>query len=188
VAARRGVPQRPCAEGQRWEWDGVGFEVLHPVATAGARVAADARARPNALSCVLQVRERGVPAPRVLLLTGDIEREQEAALVARHGQHLSSDVLLVPHHGSKTSSTPAFLDAVAPRVAVVQAGYRNRFGHPAPVVLQRYRERGIELVENARCGAWRLSPDGAACWRAVAPRYWQDAPAAPAAETPTDGP
>jgi competence protein ComEC len=188
LAARRGVPKRRCADGQRWEWDGVGFEMLHPAAGAGDR-ASDVRVRPNALSCVLQVRERGGPAPpRVLLLAGDIEREQEAALVARHGAHLASDVLLVPHHGSKTSSSPAFIDAVAPRVAVVQAGYRNRFGHPAPAVLQRYRERGIEVVENARCGAWRLSSAGASCWRAVAPRYWQDAPSSPASGSATDGP
>ena len=185
LAARRGVSRRPCADGQRWEWDGVGFELLHPPAGAGERAVADSRPRPNALSCVLQVREGGDPAPRVLLLTGDIEREQEAALLARHGTRLASDVLLVPHHGSKTSSSPAFIDAVAPRVAVVQAGYRNRFGHPAPAVLQRYRERGIEVVENARCGAWRLSPAGAGCWRTVAPRYWQDTPSGE--DAPEDG-
>jgi competence protein ComEC len=67
---------------------------------------------------------------------------------------LRSSVLLVPHHGSKTSSTPAFIDAVAPRVAVVQAAYRSRFGHPAAEVVERYRQRGITLVRTDACGAW----------------------------------
>ncbi|HEY2929716.1 ComEC/Rec2 family competence protein, partial [Piscinibacter sp.] len=80
------------------------------------------------MSCVLRVSSAGSGS---VLLTGDIEREQEAALVALLGDALKSDVLVVPHHGSKTSSTAAFLDAVQPRDAVFQAGYRNRFGHPA---------------------------------------------------------
>jgi competence protein ComEC len=183
-AARHGVAARRCGDGQRWQWDGVDFELLHPDAARFERAAASPRLQSNTLSCVLQVRERARSAPRVLLLPGDVERAQEGALVTRHGRRLASDVLLVPHHGSKTSSSAAFLDAVAPRVAVVQAGYRNRFGHPAPVVLQRLRERGIEVVQNADCGAWRLSAGVASCWRAVAPRYWRAEPAAAPAHAP----
>ena len=85
------------------------------------------------------------------------------------------DVLVVPHHGSRTSSTAAFLDAVQPRVAVIQAGYRNRFGHPAPDVVERYRERGIATAATPDCGAWlwpaRASPEGV-CQRDAARRYW----------------
>ena len=110
-----------------------------------------------------------------MLLTGDIEREQEAALVAGLGDALRSDVLVVPHHGSKTSSSAPFLDAVRPSVAVVQAGYRNRFGHPAAEVLDRYRERGIAIVVGATCGAWQWRSDskpGGSCQRDARRRYW----------------
>ena len=129
------------------------------------------------MSCVLRVSSarEGAPGGRSVLLTGDIEREQELALLAEGAAALRSDVLIVPHHGSKTSSTPAFLDAVQPRVAVFQAGYRNRFGHPAPDVLERYLERGIAVHASPDCGAWHgptpTAPLGA-CERDLARRYW----------------
>ena len=83
-------------------------------------------------------------------------------------------MLIVPHHGSRTSSTAAFLDAVQPRIAVFQAGYRNRFGHPAPDVLERYRERGIAIVASPACGAWHWPPrlGAATCQRDLVRRYW----------------
>jgi competence protein ComEC len=130
------------------------------------------------MSCVLRVAGQG----RSVLLAGDIEREQEAALVAAHGAALQSDVLVAPHHGSKTSSSAPFLDAVRPEVAVFQAGYRNRFGHPAEEVLDRYRERGIAIVTSAACGAWQWTADGGAggaCQRDVARRYWHHRVASP---------
>jgi len=168
----------PCLAGQRWQWDGVVFEVLHP------RTGDDATAsKPNALSCVLRVstdagaegRGGTAGAGASALLVGDIEAPQEAALLARAAPSLRADWLLVPHHGSKTSSTAAFLDAVQPRTALVQAGYRNRFGHPAPEVAARYRERGIALVESSVCGAatWRSAePDRHECERDQNRRYW----------------
>jgi competence protein ComEC len=113
-----------------------------------------------------------------VLLTGDIERDQEIRLLREHREALRSDVLLVPHHGSKTSSSAAFLDAVAPQVAVFQAGHRNRYGHPADEVLARYRERGIDILVSPSCGAWiwRSEPTGVdqrgGCERVQAPRYW----------------
>ncbi len=165
-------PARPCLAGQRWEWDGVAFEVLHPL--AGGDAPAPRPPRPNTLSCVLRVVAAGAEAPSVLLV-GDIEAAQEQALVAR-GAALQADLLLVPHHGSKTSSSPALLEAVRPRTALVQAGYRNRFGHPAPDVLLRYRERNIRVVESSRCGAatWvSAAPDAVACERDTGRRYWQ---------------
>ena len=169
LAAAR-APRR-CIAGERWRWDGVDFAVLRPEADDYGRTL-----KSNAMSCVLRVSAGG----RSLLLTGDIEREQEQALVGGLGEALRSDVLVVPHHGSKTSSSAAFLDAVRPRVAVFQAGYRNRFGHPAPEVLARYRARGIAIVASPACGAWQWRADGAAdgaCERDVARRYWQHAPA-----------
>ncbi|HEX6018488.1 MAG TPA: DNA internalization-related competence protein ComEC/Rec2, partial [Burkholderiaceae bacterium] len=140
---------RRCDAGQRWQWDGVAFEVLHPDAADYA-----AAATPNAISCVLRVSDA---AGRTALLTGDIEAPQETALVARLGPALRSTLLLVPHHGSKTSSSDAFVDAVQPQVALVQAGYRSRFGHPAPEVEARYLSRGIMLVRSDHCGAWSWS-------------------------------
>ncbi|MCR6475068.1 DNA internalization-related competence protein ComEC/Rec2 [Variovorax sp. ZS18.2.2] len=161
-------PTQRCEAGQRWTWDGVSFEVLHPFD-------ADYRSftRPNAVSCVLRIGNGRATA----LLAGDVERLQEAALVARTAEaHLRTDVLLVPHHGSKTSSSEALLDAVRPRIALVQAGYRNRFGHPAGEVVARYTERGVRLVESARCGAahWVSErPAELACERERRSRYWQ---------------
>lgn len=154
---------QPCLAGQRWQWDGVAFEFLHP--SPG-----DEAARPNARSCVLRIGN----GRQVALLAGDIEQPQEARLVGE-GTALKADVLLVPHHGSKTSSSAAFLEAVQPRWALVQAGYRNRFGHPAPVVAERYRERGIALVTSASCGAalWASArPQEMRCERESAGRYW----------------
>ena len=161
----RGVPHRRCLAGQAWDWDGVHFEILHP-GEADYAVAT----KPNAVSCVLRLQSAGGSA----LLTGDIEAAQEAALVRQFGARLQADVLVVPHHGSRTSSTAGFLAAVKPRVAVVQAAYRSRFGHPAPDVVARYEAQGVAVVRSDRCGAWRLSPaGGVSCERQRQPRYWQ---------------
>jgi competence protein ComEC len=110
-----------------------------------------------------------------VLLAGDIERAQEAALAPQAGG-LRADLLLVPHHGSRTSSTDAWLDAVQPWAALVQAGYRNRFGHPAPDVVERYRARGIVLLASPQCGAagWASrAPRVLRCERSASPRYWR---------------
>jgi competence protein ComEC len=157
-----------CAAGMAWEWDGVRFAVLHPASAA-------ARARKsNDLSCVLKVTAGG----RSMLLTGDIERTAEAELVARDAADLESDVLLTPHHGSRTSSSAGFLAAVRPSVAVIPVGYRNRFGHPNAEVVARYRDAGIQ--------AWRTDLQGAISVRLANGnismlserrenrRYWQD--------------
>jgi competence protein ComEC len=132
-----------CEAGQHWVWDGVVFEVLHPLASDYAR-----GLKSNALSCVVRIGN----GHQTALLAGDIEHHDENALVAR-GASLKADVLLAPHHGSKTSSSAVLLDAVKPSVVIVQAGYRNRFGHPAPDVLLRYGERGIQMIDSPHCGA-----------------------------------
>lgn len=162
-----------CATGQRWQWDGVDFEMLHP-----AMAAYDTPARSNTMSCVLRISaalkaSSGAAGPVSALLVGDIEVRQEQSLL-RAGS-IQSDLLLMPHHGSKTSSSGSFLDAVQPRLALAQAGYRNRFNHPAPEVLERYRERGIAVLQSAYCGAatWRSAqPAQWTCQRDVDLRYW----------------
>ncbi len=160
-----GAAVQRCEAGQRWDWDGVQFEVLHPLAEDFAVPGA----RPNAMSCVVRV----ASADESVLLTGDIEAVQEAALLARDPQRLRSRVLLVPHHGSRTSSTPAFIDGVAPGLAVAQAAHRSRFGHPAQDVVARYEARGIAFARSDRCGALTVAPGaGARCEREAARRYW----------------
>jgi competence protein ComEC len=157
-----------CERGQSWVWDGVRFEVLHPSAADYER---KLKLRPNALSCVLLVTAADTSA----LLAGDIEAAQEQDLL-QSGQALQADWLLVPHHGSATSSTQAFLEAVDPSVAIVQAGYRNRFGHPRPDVLRRYRDLGVLVVQTPRCGAstWHSEqPKLVQCERNQRQRYWQ---------------
>ena len=139
VAARR--PDLPCTAGHRWEWDGVSFEVLHPVDGAAGFE--------NDHSCVIRIESPGGSA----LLAGDIERAAEEALVSREGRGLSSDVLVVPHHGSDTSSTPGFLDAVSPSIALSSSAMRGRFSLPHPAVAERYAGAGIEMLSTARCGA-----------------------------------
>ena len=165
-AQRRG---RRCEAGQHWQWDGVDFVVLHPQADDYATAP-----KPNALSCTLRISTGSGSDIRAALFAGDIEQPQEARLVAS-GVKLDATLLLVPHHGSKTSSSAAFLDAVRPQIALVQTGYRNRFGHPAGPVLARYAERQIELVDSPHCGAatWVSSqPKAVQCHRLEALRYW----------------
>lgn len=171
----QGVPHRPCRAGDRWVWDGVSFELLHPT-----EVDLGPKRKANARSCVLRV-QAAAPGGGSVLLTGDIEREQEQRLVAALGSAgLQVDVLMAPHHGSKTSSSGEFLDATRPRVVVVQSGYRNRFGHPAPAVLMRYAQRDIRVVDSPRCGAWTWRGDAAVveahCQREIGLRHWHDRP------------
>ena len=165
-AQQPGAVNEVCEAGRQWDWDGVHFELLHPFASDYA-----ASAKPNAVSCVLRIGN----GRATVLLAGDIERDQERALVQRNAA-LAADVLLVPHHGSKTSSSDALLDAVRPRIALVQAGYRNRFGHPATEVVARFTDRGVRVVETVRCGAaqWTSAhPAEVACERDRRARYWQ---------------
>ena len=159
-------PMQRCEHGQSWSWDGVTFTVLHPRAQDD-----DTHAKPNALSCVLRIT---TPQAVSALLVGDIEAAQERALV-RSGEPLAAHWLLVPHHGSATSSTAEFLQAVHPRIAVVQAGYRNRFGHPRAGVMARYAAQGVHVVQTTRCGAstWHSAqPKMVRCERETQKRYW----------------
>jgi competence protein ComEC len=159
-----------CAAGERWSWDGVQFELLHPQAgVAAAR-------RGNDLSCVLKI----TAGRRSMLLTGDIERAAELDLVRRSGSALRADVLLVPHHGSRSSSTDELLAAVRPALAVAPVGYRNRFGHPNAEVLERYRAAGIAMRRTDLDGAVSVALQAdrleMRTERQLRRRYWHDAP------------
>ncbi|WP_241301472.1 ComEC/Rec2 family competence protein, partial [Burkholderia cenocepacia] len=169
-AQAAGVADRlPCAAGQRWTWDGVAFTMLWP---PGGRSAGSS----NGQSCVLRIDAGGTSA----LLTGDIEAGAERRLVADARDALAAQILVVPHHGSRTSSMEPFLDSVGPRVAVFPVGYRNRFGHPHRTVLARYEARGIPLPRTDRDGAVRfdVAPAGGgfgfARYRDERRRYWMD--------------
>lgn len=176
------VDKLSCVAGTQWEWDGVQFAVLYPFSSDMQEVQSDQGSQgvgvtsPNALSCVLRISSQNGEARVAALLTGDIESAQEQALLTRYGsQGLQSNWLLVPHHGSKTSSSKQFLAAVAAEVAVAQAGYLNRFGHPAIDVVTRYRQQNTQFVNTAYCGAasWRSSvPSQIVCQRDVQKHYW----------------
>lgn len=165
--ARMRVSMQQCVAGQAWDWDGVHFRLLNPAAGAGDR--------DNDSSCVLLVEGHSGR----LLLTGDISSAVEPQVAAALGAG-PPIVLLVPHHGSKTSSSDAFITAVAPSLAVVSAGWRNRFGHPKPEVLARYAAHAVPVFNTAEQGAVELDfpadapPRREAGWRLRQPRYWRE--------------
>lgn len=132
---------RACVRGQAWVWEGVNFAVLSP--------AAGADYQGNNSSCVLKISGPGGSA----LLSGDIERPAERALLEADAAGLRSDLLVAPHHGSNSSSTPAFISAVSPALVLFPVGYRNRWGFPKPEVRERYREAGAELADSIADGA-----------------------------------
>lgn len=175
---RAGPTAVRCQAGQGWAWDGVRFDVLHPTPAHF-----EAGLKPNDMSCVLRIASN---SGRRVLLAGDLEAEQEKRLVQREPD-LQADVLLVPHHGSKTSSSAELLAAVRPSFGIVQAGYRSRFGHPAPPVLARYQAAGITVVASPACGAWRWQSETgeSRCERELRRRYWLDrSPASAGPEGP----
>lgn len=161
---------RTCLDGQRWRWDGVDFAFLHPETAT----LASPDVGPNGRSCVLRISN----GRHAALLAGDIERPQEAALIAKRAgrRSLAADILLAPHHGSLTSSTPGFIRAVAPRYVVFQAGFHNRFAHPRPAVVSRYQGIGSRTFISAADGAVRFETRGetlnAVAYRSAARRYW----------------
>ena len=159
----------PCRSGQRWHWDDVDFEVLYPRDTDINPAMAN-----NARSCVLRIDARGTR----VLLPGDIEAATEQRLVQRNPEELAADVLVVAHHGSASSSSKAFIDAVAPDVALVSAGWRNRWGFPDRAVVKRFEATGAKVVNTAVSGAIELNitADTPALdltrWRERTPRIW----------------
>ncbi|HET6724431.1 MAG TPA: DNA internalization-related competence protein ComEC/Rec2 [Gammaproteobacteria bacterium] len=136
---------KPCVAGEHWRWDGVDFRILNPPG-------ADGDESDNNRSCVLKITATGGSA----LLTGDIEKEAERRLVANNRALLRSDILIAPHHGSASSSSPAFVKAVDPRFVLFPVGYRNQWHFPRASVAARYRAMGANLLNTAACGAIRL--------------------------------
>jgi competence protein ComEC len=165
--ARVRVPMQQCVAGQAWQWDGVRFHVLSPLPGEGDH--------DNDSSCVLLVEGRG---GRVLL-PGDISSKAEPA-VAAAVEAGPPPVLVVPHHGSKTSSGAAFIAALRPSLALVSAGWRNRFGHPRAEVVARYADAGVPLFNTAVEGAVEVefpadgTPRRQPGWRRQQPRYWRE--------------
>ena len=169
-SAVNGFSVDACRQGERWLWDGVAFSVLHPPA--------DHELIGNNASCVLRIESAG---GHVALLTGDIEARVEGRLVAERAA-LSADVLVVPHHGSLTSSTSAFVDATGADTVLYPVGYRNRYHFPRPEIVERYQSAGARQYDSASHGAIRVTlpadgqaPPQATTWRCRAARYWRPA-------------
>jgi competence protein ComEC len=167
-----GEPQRLdmranlCSAGDSWNWDGVSFKILHPEP--------ESRWSGNNSSCVLKIAAAG----RSLLIPGDIEKVVERWLIRESKGELSSDLVIIPHHGSKSSSSAAFARALSPSYAIVSTGYRNRYGFPNPVVVERWRSVGAEVLNTAELGAIELeiAPNGSISaplyHRQLRLRYW----------------
>lgn len=152
-----------CQPGERWEWNGVPFEVLY---------SAPPPAPPNERSCVL----RAGPVGRGVVLPGDLGIRGEYQML---GQPLAAELLLAPHHGSRSSSSYALIRAVAPRWVVFSAGRNNRYNHPHPQVVARYQELQVEPVYTAGSGAVRFAMDEHGSeliwrWREHARRFWHE--------------
>lgn len=163
----RPIKHVPCRRGQHWQWDGILFQMLAPEDPA------DPNSKDNDKSCVLKI----TTAHGSLLLTGDIERIAEARLL-QSGQDLHSTVMTIPHHGSKTSSSPAFVSAVSPDWAIATVGYLNRFGHPKAEIVQRYQGQGSTVLRCDQHGAVILhfvqgNAPQVQTWRQQAPHYWE---------------
>jgi competence protein ComEC len=160
-------PVRLCQAGQYWRWDAVEFKILHPPAHY--------LASGNNRSCVLKV----ITAGGSLLLPGDIETAAESNLLNDAYADLAADILIVPHHGSQTSSTEPFIQAVKPKIALFSVAYKNRSRLPKPEIVQRYHRYGIKTWTTASVGAiqFQLSASGISQPRlekVVRHRYWHN--------------
>lgn len=152
------------------EWDGVQFQILHPAPDFLTYLGRD-----NNYSCVLKM----TPVRGSLLLTGDIQKEAENFLVKHSLKLLETAVLVIPHHGSNTSSSAHFITAVTPRLALASAGYLNIWKFPHADVLQRYRKYTTQILDTATAGAitLRFTAEGISppvLAREQFRRYWHD--------------
>ncbi|ORU93972.1 MAG: MBL fold metallo-hydrolase [Cycloclasticus sp. symbiont of Bathymodiolus heckerae] len=154
-----------CKYGVAWVWDGVEFEILSPSQFN--------LFEGNNASCVLRVSSINGS----VLLPGDIEKSMESSLLQYKASSLKADILIAPHHGSKTSSTSAFIGAVSPRYVLFPVGYKNRFKFPSKLIVERYSKRGIQSYDTASGGALtvdflkdkQLSIDS---YRQTHPKFW----------------
>ncbi len=159
-----------CVAGQTWEWDGVRFDMLHPTRASYD----DASIKDNNRGCVLRIATR----TGAVLIPADIEARAEQQLLASSREKLRAQVLIAPHHGSKTSSTAEFIAAVDPRIVIYPIGYRNRFRHPHIDVEERYLRHGSHVYRTDRDGALTLHMGASETikvtpYRAIYRRYWQ---------------
>jgi competence protein ComEC len=159
-----------CMAGQNFVWDGVHFEFLHPFSRM--------QKKRNDYSCVLRVSA----GSQSILLTGDIEKTSEVQILNRYQydrKKLQSNIMLVPHHGSKTSSSLGFIMAINPEYAVIPVGYHNTYGHPKAEIVARYESLGIKLYDSIRDGAITFKLQDSEnitkpiCYRPLNKRYWQ---------------
>ena len=132
---------QPCYAGHSWRWDNVNFSFLHPTANDSGNK--------NHRSCVLRI----TTASHSLLLTGDIDKRAEQQIIRRYPKQLASTVLVAPHHGSSSSSSQAFIEAVSPDYVLFAAGYQNRYGFPHNAVVQRYQRQGTTMYSTGIEGA-----------------------------------
>jgi competence protein ComEC len=177
LSSERGIMAQQCYQGQQWQWDGVTFSVLWPSPSYVARSRQEGnKHKGNNLSCVLLISYED----KNILLTGDIEKEAEYGLIGIANLPESIDIMLVPHHGSKTSSSDSLLAHLQPLFAVVTAGYNNQYRHPHPTIVKRYSDVNTALINTAISGAvrltiqeqgddWRLEK-----WRQLKKRYWYE--------------
>jgi competence protein ComEC len=154
--------QQACQAGQTWQWDGVVFSILWPPANHAA-------SSDNAQGCVLRVSNAHFSA----LLTADIGRNEEADLLSTGLAR--SDIVVVPHHGSKSSSSTLFVSRTQPQFAVFSAGFMNRFAHPNPTIVDRYRAIGAQILRTDELGAVQFTLGDhifLQSARETAPHYW----------------
>lgn len=154
-----------CRNGMRWDYDGVRFEILHPE---------NLLKKKNNQSCVLKVSTHN----QSLLIPGDIEAVVENELVKSYADKLKADILLVPHHGSKTSSSESFIQSVMPKVAIITVGFNNRYQLPKQEVVERYKAYKIEVLNTYQTGAIQLlfndKPISISKWRVLHQSLWNN--------------
>ncbi len=132
---------KSCWVGQQWKWDDVHFEIVHPDTTHTQKR--------NDHSCVLRVQA----GKQSVLITGDIEAKSEKKIILREREKIKSNILIVPHHGSQTSSCPEFIQAVSPEYAIIPVGYKNQYGHPKENIIDRYKQANIKILNTINDGA-----------------------------------
>lgn len=161
-----GIATKSCQAGQKWVMDGVTFTIMHPHDPAAWQG--------NNASCVLHIKSKHY----ALLLTGDIERDGELDMLQRvTPENLAADFLLLPHHGSNSSSTYRLIRTVKPRVAIAAAAKDNRWGFPKEAVVERWQQAGAAVVTTGEQGALMVSPTGQLSgWRQRQRRFWQAKP------------
>jgi competence protein ComEC len=158
-----------CQQNMAWLWDDVYFVFLSPVMPDSAFKAG----KRNNRSCVLKVISRYGSA----LLTGDIEKSIERALVHNYAAQLASDILVVPHHGSNTSSNTDFIRAVNPKISLISVGYKNRYKLPSSKVIARYVSENRNFLTTSKDGAITIRVSEARSliverYREKEARYW----------------